>query len=192
LRDTDGDGDVRCGDPSVLDHQHNPQYLGEGAILVADSENDRVVELHEEGGEWTVAWRLERTGDVALSWPRDADRLPNGNTLITDTLNKRLVEVNGSGAAVWSYGTDRIPYEADRLPIGEAVGGPTYSDTATGERRTGSGLPVLSTLLVGVQAVYPALPFWFDEGQLLLVLVSLGLLAGGIALVVRGRVWHNR
>jgi hypothetical protein len=40
--------------------------------------------------------------------------------------------------------------------------------------------------------VYPALPFWFDEGQLLLVLVSLGLLAGGIALVVRGRVWHNR
>ena len=192
LRDTDGDGDVRCGDPSVLDHQHNPQYLGDGAILVADSENDRVVELHEEGGEWTVAWRLERTGDVALSWPRDADRLPNGNTLITDTLNKRLVEVNGSGAAVWSYGTDRIPYEADRLPIGEAVGGPTYSDTATGERRTGSGLPVLSTLLVGVQAVYPALPFWFDEGQLLLVLVSLGLLAGGIALVVRGRVWRNR
>jgi hypothetical protein len=45
LRDTDGDRDVRCGDPSILDHQHNPQYLEEGAILAADSENDRVVEL---------------------------------------------------------------------------------------------------------------------------------------------------
>ncbi|MFC7135595.1 aryl-sulfate sulfotransferase [Halobaculum litoreum] len=43
LRDTDGDGDVRCGDPSILDHQHNPQWLGDGAVLVADSDNDRVV-----------------------------------------------------------------------------------------------------------------------------------------------------
>jgi hypothetical protein len=30
LRDFDGDGDVRCGDPAVLDHQHNPQYLEDG------------------------------------------------------------------------------------------------------------------------------------------------------------------
>ncbi|MFC6737547.1 aryl-sulfate sulfotransferase, partial [Halolamina salina] len=28
LEDTDGDGDVRCGDPEVIDHQHNPQWLG--------------------------------------------------------------------------------------------------------------------------------------------------------------------
>jgi hypothetical protein len=193
LRDTDGDGDVRCGDPSVLDHQHNPQYLEEGAILAADSENDRVVELHEEGGEWSVAWSLKRTGDIALSWPRDADRLPNGNTLITDTLNKRIVEVNESGTVVWSYETDRVPYEADRLPIGEAVGGPTHNDTAAvGERRAGSSVPALSTLLVGIRAVYPTLPFWFGERQLLLTLVSLGLLVGGMALGVRERVWRSR
>ncbi|PSP74253.1 hypothetical protein BRC86_06465 [Halobacteriales archaeon QS_3_64_16] len=189
LRDTDRDGNVRCGDPAILDHQHNPQFLEKGAILVADSENDRVVELHEEDGEWTVAWSLDRTGDVALSWPRDADRLSNGNTLITDTLNKRIVEVNESGAAIRSYETDRIPYEADRLPVGEPVGGPTYDDTAAvGERRAGSSVPVLSTLLVGVQAVYPALPFWFGEGQLLLTLLALGLLAGGTVLGVRERV----
>ncbi|MFB6086886.1 MAG: aryl-sulfate sulfotransferase, partial [Haloarculaceae archaeon] len=66
LRDTDGDGDVRCGDPDVLNHQHNPQWLGEGAVLVADSENDRVVELHERNGTWRVAWTLARAGGVAL------------------------------------------------------------------------------------------------------------------------------
>ena len=184
LRDTDGDGDVRCGDPTVLDHQHNPQWLSETAVLVADSENDRVVELHERNGTWTVAWRLERAGGMDLSWPRDADRLPNGNTLVTDTLNKRLVEVNESGQVVWSYGTERIPYDADRLPVGESVGGPTYSD-AGDERRTGSDVPVLSALLVGVQAVYPGLPFWFGETQLLLTLVSLGCVIVGIVVRLR-------
>ena len=190
LRDTDGDGDVRCGDPSILDHQHNPQWLGDGAVLVADSENDRVVELHERNGTWEVAWSLQRTAGVGLSWPRDADRLSNGNTLVTDTLNKRIVEVNESGEAVWSYRTDRIPYEADRLPIGEAVGGPTYGDTATdtvGERRTDSARSMLSVLLVGMQAIYPGLPFWFGETQLLLTLVSLGCLLGGAAIGLRKR-----
>jgi len=46
LVDANGDGDVRCGDPAVLYDQHNPQWLDDGAVLVADSENDRVVELH--------------------------------------------------------------------------------------------------------------------------------------------------
>ena len=192
LRATDGNGEVRCGDPAMLDHQHNPQYLGEGAILVADSENDRVVELHETGGEWTVVWRLRRTAGIELSWPRDADQLPNGNTLVTDTLNKRIVEVNESGTTVWSYKTKRNPYEADRLPIGEAVGGPAYSDTATDERRGGSGVPVLSILLVGIRAVYPALPFWFGEGQLLFTLVSLGFVGSGTAIGLHKRVRHRK
>jgi len=56
LRDTDGDGDVRCGDPAVLDEQHNPQWLGDGRVLVADSENDRVVELRRRtNGTWTTS-----------------------------------------------------------------------------------------------------------------------------------------
>ena len=187
LRDTDGDGDVRCGDPSVLNHQHNPQWLGENAILVADSENDRVVELHKRNGEWTVAWSVERAGDVALSWPRDADRLPNGNTLITDTLNRRIIEVNESGGVVWSYKTARIPYDADRLPVGESVGGPTYSDIATDTGRTNSDVPILSLLLVGIQAVYPGLPVWFGEVQLLLTLISLSAMGSGIVLHIRQR-----
>ena len=180
LRDTDGDGDVRCGDPSTLSHQHNPQWLGENAVLVADSENGRVVELHNRSGEWTVAWQLQEAGGVGLYWPRDADRLPNGNTLVTDTLNRRVVEVNESGAVVWSHETERIPYEADRLPAGESVGGPTYSDAGTDTRRTDSDIPLLSPLLVGIQAVYPSLPIWFDEPQLLLTLVSLGCVLSGM------------
>ncbi|WP_123535806.1 aryl-sulfate sulfotransferase [Halosimplex salinum] len=134
LVDADGDGDVRCGDPSVIKEQHNPQWLGDGAVLVADSENDRVVELHRaENGSWEPAWVVEETGGLELYWPRDADRLPNGNTLITDSRNKRVVEVNPQGEAVWSVPVDEhvtsgsgIPYEADRLPFGEFSG--SYDD----------------------------------------------------------------
>jgi hypothetical protein len=125
LADFDDDGEVRCGDPDVINHQHNPQWLGDGAVLVADSDNDRVVELHrnETTGTWEPVWVVRETSGIDLNWPRDADRLPNGNTLITDSLGKRIVEVTPNGTAVWSVPTDRIPYEADRLPYGEVVGG---------------------------------------------------------------------
>ena len=128
LQDFDGDGDVRCGDPSVFREQHNPQWIGPGAVLIADSDNDRVVEVHEtDDGVWEVAWVVSEVNGLGLHWPRDADRLPNGNTLITDSLNKRVVEVDPDGTAVWSVDTTggdgpNIPYEADRLPYGEFAG----------------------------------------------------------------------
>jgi hypothetical protein len=152
LFDADGDGDVRCGDPSVIREQHNPQWLGNGAVLVADSENDRVVELHRtDNGSWEPVWALREAGGLELDWPRDADRLPNGNTLVTDSLNRRVFEVNPQGELVWSIGTLRdstggpdIPYEADRLPFGEFAGGydsgtPTPTDANGGTETDGDG-----------------------------------------------------
>ncbi len=181
LVDADGDGDVRCGDPDVLNHQHNPQWLGDGAVLVADSDNDRVVELHRQpSGEWTVAWSLESAGGVALNWPRDADRLPNGHTLVTDTLNRRIVEVDADGEVVWSYATTRIPYEADRLPEGELVGAPRAGEGGVDPGGPSGDVPVLSTLLVLLRSVAPGLPFWFDEAQLGLAFASLVLVAAGL------------
>ncbi|PSP65425.1 ArsR family transcriptional regulator [Halobacteriales archaeon QH_8_67_27] len=81
---------------SVIYEQHNPDYLesedGTPTILVADSENDRVVEYElRDGTGRNASW--ERTWDVGvdgnLNWPRDADRLPNGNTLVTDSASDR-------------------------------------------------------------------------------------------------------
>jgi hypothetical protein len=187
LADYDGDDEIRCGDPSVLNHQHNPQWLGDGAVLVADSENNRVVELHwTENGSWEPAWTLESAGGIAFNWPRDADRLPNGNTLITDTLNRRVVEVNESGDVVWSVETDRIPYEADRLPAGETVGAPRYAANSSAGDSSFSGVPVLSPMLVGIRAIVPSTPFWFREPQLGLTVLSIGLVLAGIVDRTRG------
>jgi hypothetical protein len=122
LADFDDDGRVRCGDPGVMNHQHNPQWLGPGRVLVADSENDRVVELRRTDDGWEETWTLANAGGLRLQWPRDADRLPNGNTLVTDSLNRRIFEVTPGGEVVWSYATPLIPYEADPMPVGETAG----------------------------------------------------------------------
>ncbi len=189
LQDTDGDGDVRCGDTDVMNHQHNPHWLGDGAVLVADSHNDRVVELHRnESGHWEPVWSMGSAGGIQFDWPRDADRLPNGNTLITDTLQKRIVEVNDTGHVVWSYSTDNIPYEADRRPFRESTPVPLYDGNITDPvEDPPEDVPVLSTMLLGLKALYSGIPYWFTETQLFFVLVGVGtMFVGGVV------TWRDR
>ncbi|SEO53709.1 Arylsulfotransferase (ASST) [Halogranum amylolyticum] len=118
------------GDHDTLFEQHNPDYLesenGTPTILVADSENDRIVEYAKEGGNWTLTWELGGPGQ--LNWPRDADRLPNGNTLVTDSLNHRVIEVTPQGEIVWEYYATWGPYDAERVAHGGSSNGPTVAD----------------------------------------------------------------
>ena len=115
-------------DHSVLYEQHNPQYLesesGTPTMLVADSENDRVVEYARENGTWNRTWTLSG----GLNWPRDADRLPNGNTLVVDTQNHRVIEVTPTGEVVWEFYAPWAPYDAERAAYGDEAGGPTMTD----------------------------------------------------------------
>ncbi|RDI71015.1 aryl-sulfate sulfotransferase [Halopelagius longus] len=180
-------------DPSMLYYQHNPQWLGDGAVLVADSENDRIVELHENQstGEWEAAWSVSSAGGVAFDWPRDADRLPNGNTLVTDSRNNRVVEVNESGGVVWSQRVAGMPYEADRLPVGEQVGAQRYGDngavsasTATPAAETSepsnASIPMFSRAYAALTHVYVT-PYWVTPWHLVVATVGLvGALVGAV------------
>ncbi|MFB6220133.1 MAG: aryl-sulfate sulfotransferase [Halolamina sp.] len=110
----------------TLFEQHNPDYLS-GAnetptVLVADSRNDRVVEYAREDGEWTETWVLE---GGELNEPRDADRLPNGNTLVVDRRGHRLLEVTPTGEVVWEFYAPWQPYDAERIGTGDESFGPT-------------------------------------------------------------------
>jgi len=125
------------GDAGTMFEQHNPDYLtgedGTPTILVADSGNDRVVEYAYRNGSWERTWTV---GGDALRWPRDADRLPNGNTLIVDSLNHRVIEITPRGRIVWEYYATWGPYDAERLGTGDESSGPTIRElNATGEYR---------------------------------------------------------
>ncbi|WP_224447928.1 aryl-sulfate sulfotransferase [Haloprofundus salilacus] len=132
LNRTSGEIDLRLGEDGnhdVLNEQHNPDFMesedGNPVVLVADSENHRVVEYEHVDGVWERTWEV---GEGQFTWPRDADRLPNGNTLITDTMNHRVVEVTPQGEIVWEYYATWGPYDAERVAHGGGSNGPTISD----------------------------------------------------------------
>lgn len=115
-------------DHEVMQEQHNPNMLEEhGTMIVADSENNRVVEI--DTGTEEIVWEYSTLPPESplqprsLQWPRDADRLPNGNTLITDSRRFRVVEVTPNGSVAWAFDTQRelgvkgIVYEADRIHL---------------------------------------------------------------------------
>jgi len=111
----------------VLNEQHNPDHLrgpeGERTVLVGDSENDRVVEYayDDAANEWEQVWAV-----TGLNEPRDADRLPNGNTLVSDRMGHRTVEVTPEGRIVWEVYTPYETYDAERGGPGSE--GPTMRE----------------------------------------------------------------
>jgi hypothetical protein len=183
---------------SILDEQHNPDYIPEAhggpAIVVADSNNDRVVEYQFEDGQWTESWVWQ---DTRLQWPRDADRLPNGHTLVTDTNGNRVVEVDERGGVHWSVSTPIEAYEAERLSTPDESGNGTAADDAGLVSRTadpetpGERARAAATATFGprvVNGIVLVTPSWMrlpEFAAAALSLVSLLSLAG-YELSVRG------
>lgn len=181
----DSSGDILCGNPEIMDHQHNPQYLGPNATLVADSENDRVVELHKQDSNWKVAWGVDSANGIRFDWPRDADRLPNGNTLVTDTRNNRVIEVAPTGETIWTAKTGIWPYDAERLPYGELLGSDQLDQmNSSGDTPSTTDqftLPLLEQARAGLSYVV-SLPPWFQAWHIGVIAIAaiLSILGGGL------------
>lgn len=175
------------GNHSVMNDQHNPMFLGAGdpkTLLVADSKNNRIVEIDAKTEEQVWVYDGTGSGD-RLAWPRDADRLPNGNTLITDSRGDRVIEVNPEGKVVWEWRRTKpkpIIYEADRifLPqsdryLAEEPGGTAGIDHQSRQSGTISGL---------LATANSWLSFWLPAGigvtEILLAVVAV---AAGVVLV---------
>ena len=152
--------------------------------------------MNSENGKWEPVWVLYEAGGIELNWPRDADKLPSGNILITDTLNKRIIEVDPQGKIVWGVWTQFIPYEADRLPYGEINGieevcgngecqgfgleGNVKNSEEIGEIGSkGSGVPIISDLLFITRVLLPEIPYWFKELQLIATIISVTMVGAG-------------
>ena len=83
-----------------LNNPNSAEVLENGHILIADENNNRVIEV-------TVDKQIigTFTGSGTVSGAAFAGRLPNGNTLITDSNNNRVIEVSPADAVVWQYVT---------------------------------------------------------------------------------------
>lgn len=100
--------------------------LANGNTLVVDG--NRIVEYTKSG---SVHWTLEEAGrrsDLKVLQPSKALRLMNGHTLVADTGQHRVFEVDEKGKVIWQFGftgslglsEGRLyaPHDVQRLPNG--------------------------------------------------------------------------
>ncbi|MFX0197853.1 MAG: aryl-sulfate sulfotransferase [Candidatus Hodarchaeota archaeon] len=122
------------------DHEiHDVDKLDNGNILIADTSRDRVIEVtrdYQVVWEWrAIDWfdppanwdpYADMTENTTNDWTHlnDADRLPNGHTLISLRNLRKVIEVNETGHIVWSWGNKTVlwePHNPDKLLNGNVL-----------------------------------------------------------------------
>ncbi len=99
-------------------------------VLITDQGNQRVIQVDRKTNQ--IVWQYGTTGVAGsdfneLSNPNSAELLANGNILIADESNNRVIEVNRDNEIVWSYGspsdttTLSAPAFASRLVNGDTL-----------------------------------------------------------------------
>jgi len=117
--------------PNQLNNPNSAELLDNGHILIADENNNRVIEVTLDRN---VVATFTNGGTV--SGAAFASRLSNGNTLITDSNNNRIVEVDANDATVWEYFTNTdaasnpapLPTRAVRLKSGNTLISDQYNN----------------------------------------------------------------
>jgi len=106
LAEVDSQGKVvRTIESSEFVAQHDPAYLPNGNILFATHTVPQMAV--EMDANKTVVWRFAVKEKKA--WPvRDANRLPNGNTLVT--ASDRILEITPDGEIVWEFALNGITF----------------------------------------------------------------------------------
>ena len=101
----------------------NAERLPNGNTLIVDMYSgypfntwDRVFEVEPDGN---IVWSMRA---YPIQCPYSAQRLSNGNTLITVDMTDKVIEVTPHNTIVWEYsiGLDG-PFNADRLPNGNTL-----------------------------------------------------------------------
>ena len=124
-----------------LSGQHEPHMIeeglpGAGHILIFDNGASPWRDLGHAGASYVleinpvtqqVVWVYDRWQEFHSSYTSSAQRLPNGNTLICESVSKRIFEVTPECETVWEYveGSPRAyRYGYDHCPQTAALGRP--------------------------------------------------------------------
>lgn len=98
-----------------LTHQHNPDYLPNGNLLIVDSNKQKIIELNMSTMEIVWEW-----SHPSIIWPRDCDLMPNNRYLLTD-VDKVLIINKTTGEILQTFTKIFGGYEADYLPSTDTV-----------------------------------------------------------------------
>jgi hypothetical protein len=113
--------------PGLLELQHNATVIENGHILIFDNGTSRgfsrLVEIDPATDEVVWKYGAGPASEFYSGRRGGAQRLSNGNTLITESDRGRVFEVTKDGAIVWDFlnpehtpgGKRRLIYRMDRL-----------------------------------------------------------------------------
>lgn len=121
------------GEEAGLDGQHHATVLSNGHVLLFDNGRERgwsrVLEVDPASRRIVWTYRAASGEDTFWSLSRGAaQRLANGNTLVTESDFGRLFEVTPQGEIVWEY------LAAIDAAIDAAIGAPTSPDAGADSR----------------------------------------------------------
>jgi len=100
--------------PNNVALQHEPTLLENGNILLFDNgtEKSRVLELNPVTG--LIDWSYAPDEGFYSYWGGSVQRLPNGNTLITETATGYVREVTPQGEIVWRFANPATTEDGER------------------------------------------------------------------------------
>jgi hypothetical protein len=134
-----GDGTANNG-PNELNNPNAAELLPDGHVLISDENNNRAIEVipnRKTGMGGTIVDTISGTvNGIMISGVAFASRLPNGDTLLTDSNNNRILEVNEDHNFVWQYITNTqvgsnaspLPTRAVRLQNGNTLISDQFND----------------------------------------------------------------
>ncbi len=169
----------------LLIYPNDANFLSNGNILITERDRHRIIEVDRHSGE--IEWEFGIAGapgsdDAHLNGPHNADRLPDGNTVVADSLNHRILEMDPDHALAWKFYPRTLdwPRDADVLDNGNVL----ITDSSNGRvlevTREGETLWEYSTNILTTQTL-PYEADLLDNGN---VLVSLPGIDGGAVLEV--------
>ncbi|MDQ1266330.1 MAG: type sorting protein [Bacteroidota bacterium] len=155
-------------------HQHDPKRLDNGNILFFDNGNlkpvhySRAVEyrIDESAKTATKVWEFRNTPDISAAFMGNAQRLPNGNTIIGWGVNSHNpyqiagIEVTPAGEKVFEmrqpiygalYQVLRNVYKMNSVSL--SVNSNDFYDFNNATNRTGVGLNIISITGQGLTSV---------------------------------------
>ena len=97
--------------PPGVSYPSDTNEVSPGRYLVADYSYPGQVVIFTRAGQ--VVWRFRPAGAAALNHPSLALPLPNGNILVNDDHNDRVIVISPkTNRIIWQYGHDGVPGRA--------------------------------------------------------------------------------
>lgn len=103
--------------PANLKRQHDPTVLPNGNLLIFNNGFVQSSVLELDPVRFEVVWRYNQGKEFFSASRGSNQRLPNGNTLITESDTGYVFEVTPEGETVWEFANPQINKKSERSAI---------------------------------------------------------------------------